>query len=1091
MKPPNLFPQFIKKPALGVIYLISTIILFLILIIEIIYFSYQKDEIVKDKNIFLLSVTQVKVQRISEWFNRWNTLLMLISKDNELKSEIIKTIKNQSNIDKAILSSKILSYQNNLNKLGYIELFVFIPDKNILIPYNYFELDSLDLSYINEVIRTSQPITSDVFLDQRINKFLIKFYFPILQNEKLIGILIARKEFLQDIQQILSYPKIELKSYESFLVKKEKDTLIVLSNLNRIQSAPLNVHIPLTVNETNLLDSIYNVSIPTKLISYAGENVLSFSMKIPGLNWHVISNINEDEIYKSINNISYLFYSLTFIVFISWFAIVTLVNKSARKKYREEFEKVDKKFLEIENKFQITMDSLSDGIIITDENGIIEYMNNAAERLTGWNFNETRGRDLREIYRIKNEVTGEWELNPFEKVKKLGIVKYLANHTILVNKQGSEIPVKDAGVAIKNRNGEVKGVVIVFEDETERRLYEKAIINESTKFKTLVDSLPVECMILGFDWAVMYCNYNFSNKLGKERKFIIGKQIFDLFPDFIHTETFRHFFNSMQNRNIENFESELLLPDNKKHYYLITSQPVEEGILCVLNDITIVKEAETKIIESEKRYKSIAENLEEILFMIEPQNYKILYVNKACEKILGYTQEEIISQNPIWWTIALPEDQERIKNIFYEGLLRKEKIITEFQTKTKNGDLIWLKVRISPVYDDEGRITQLIGLAYDLTREKEIELKLIERERFLSELFESINDLILVSSLPERKIIMANKAIETMVGYTVDEVIGKSTLFLIGDENTFKELGNKIQNAVQNNSRFLRTEIQARKKDGNSFWVELDLNFIRDENNSVKYVITIVRDITERKKMIDELIKAKEDAEEAYRIMSNFLSAMSHEFRTPLNAIMGYSDLIYEELIDKINAEQKFYFEALKRGTKRMLETATQILNISKLEAGEVKLEKVPLHINEYVSRISEDLKVLALEKNISIKVNLDENDPVIINDPYGLETILINIIGNAIKFSEKGEINISTQIEDKRVKVVVQDQGVGIDPEFQKHLFKKFGQEEVGTRRSFEGTGLGLTITKSYIDLMGGEIKIESEKGKGTTVTIYFPLSE
>jgi PAS domain S-box-containing protein len=547
----------------------------------------------------------------------------------------------------------------------------------------------------------------------------------------------------------------------------------------------------------------------------------------------------------------------------------------------------------------------------------------------------------------------------------------------------------------------------------------------------------------------------------------------------------------MQNRNIENFESELLLPDNKKHYYLITSQPVEEGILCVLNDITIVKEAETKIIESEKRYKSIAENLEEILFMIEPQTYKILYVNKACEKILGYTQEEIISQNPIWWTIALPEDQERIKNIFYEGLLRKEKIIAEFQTKTKNGDLFWLKVRISPVYDDEGRITQLIGLAYDLTREKEFELKLIERERFLSELFESINDLILVNSFPERKIIMANKAIETMLGYTVDEVIGKSTLFLIGDENTFKELGNKIQNAIQNNSRFLRTEIQARKKDGNSFWVELDLNFIRDENNSVKYVITIVRDITERKKMIDELIKAKEDAEEAYRIMSNFLSAMSHEFRTPLNAIMGYSDLIYEELIDKINAEQKFYFEALKRGTKRMLETATQILNISKLEAGEVKLEKVPLHINEYVSRISEDLKVLALEKNISIKVNLDENDPVIINDPYGLETILINIIGNAIKFSEKGEINISTQIEDKRVKVVVQDQGVGIDPEFQKHLFKKFGQEEVGTRRSFEGTGLGLTITKGYIDLMGGEIKIESEKGKGTTVTIYFPLSE
>lgn len=250
-------------------------------------------------------------------------------------------------------------------------------------------------------------------------------------------------------------------------------------------------------------------------------------------------------------------------------------------------------------------------------------------------------------------------------------------------------------------------------------------------------------------------------------------------------------------------------------------------------------------------------------------------------------------------------------------------------------------------------------------------------------------------------------------------------------------------------------------------------------------------DITEKKKMMDELIKAKESAEEANRLKSGFISAMSHEIRTPINVILGYSDVI-RDVFDTGQAEEfKLYFDSIEKSGLRLINTITQILDTSRIEAGEFPVNLHPISINKAVKSSVDQLKVLAKEKQIVLSLSLSPEAPKVMADDYCLNGVLINIINNSIKYSIDGEITVTTVIENDLVRCMVKDQGIGISEEYQKHLFETFSQEDMGINRPYEGSGLGLALTKRYLELMKGEIKVRSKKGVGTTVEIFLPIAK
>jgi len=245
-------------------------------------------------------------------------------------------------------------------------------------------------------------------------------------------------------------------------------------------------------------------------------------------------------------------------------------------------------------------------------------------------------------------------------------------------------------------------------------------------------------------------------------------------------------------------------------------------------------------------------------------------------------------------------------------------------------------------------------------------------------------------------------------------------------------------------------------------------------------------DMTEKKKVMDELIIAKENAEEANRLKSGFISAMSHEIRTPLNVILGYCGVIRDVFDTGQGEESKLYFDSIEKSGLRLINTITQILDISRIEVDEFPVNLHPISINKAVKSSVDQLKILAKEKQIVLSLSLSPEEPKVMADDYCLNGVLINLINNSIKYSTNGEITVATVIENDLVRCIVKDQGVGMSEEYQKHLFETFSQEDVGINRPYEGTGLGLALTKRYLEFIKGEIKVRSKKGVGTTVEIF-----
>lgn len=249
-------------------------------------------------------------------------------------------------------------------------------------------------------------------------------------------------------------------------------------------------------------------------------------------------------------------------------------------------------------------------------------------------------------------------------------------------------------------------------------------------------------------------------------------------------------------------------------------------------------------------------------------------------------------------------------------------------------------------------------------------------------------------------------------------------------------------------------------------------------------------EIKKRREKQIELEKAKERAEEANRLKSGFLSGMSHEIRTPLNAILGYSGLLKDYFYDTDDDEIKFFFNSIENGSLRLLDTITKILDISRIEAGEFPTDIHSISLNRLIDSAYQLLNNMAISKGLKIKLDFPTEKIHVLADEYCLNTVLVNVLNNAIKYSEKGEITIWAGIVGDKAEFKVKDEGIGMSEEYQKHLFETFSQEDVGMSRRYEGTGLGLALSKKYLDLISGEIKIESKQGVGTTVTIWLPVS-
>ena len=343
---------------------------------------------------------------------------------------------------------------------------------------------------------------------------------------------------------------------------------------------------------------------------------------------------------------------------------------------------------------------------------------------------------------------------------------------------------------------------------------------------------------------------------------------------------------------------------------------------------------------------------------------------------------------------------------------------------------------------------------------------------------------IIITNL-EGEIEYVNSQTHLLTGYTKEELIGQNTRIFSSGEKPVKEYEN-LWETIRSGKEW-KGEFHNKKKTGELYWESVSISPILDEKSCISHYLAVKENITERKKLTSDLIEARIRAEASDKLKTAFLNNVSHEVRTPLNGILGFSELIIQPGI--LQKEKESYLKILNESSERLLNTITDFTDISLIVSGNMVVKFKPVDLSLLLDRIYIKYHPKCIARNLVFlkQIPSDLKFPLLCNEEM-IEKALSNLLDNSLKFTIKGSIILGADFINREFELFVKDSGSGIDPEAKSTVFQIFMQEDSDSTRGYEGSGLGLSIAKGLVELMGGRIKMESEKGIGTTVYLNFP---
>lgn len=492
------------------------------------------------------------------------------------------------------------------------------------------------------------------------------------------------------------------------------------------------------------------------------------------------------------------------------------------------------------------------------------------------------------------------------------------------------------------------------------------------------------------------------------------------------------------------------------------------------------KIAEITVKQREEQYRTLVESMNEGMILVDNDD-TILFVNSQFCQLSGYTEAELIGKTG-YLLLFPPEDRHIILD---KNLSRSSGVKDSYEISMlrKDGSEVWVRISGSPVYNSSGTVIGSLGVFENIHEKKLIAEQLIHEQQLFQTLA-MVSPVGIFRTLPNGDTTYVNPKWSELSGLSYEEAMGDGWKRAVHPDDREKlevkwqvDLGGKKPSAAE--YRFVRP-------DGTIIWVMGDAVPEWDNGEIVGYVGTIT-DVTERKKFVEEIVLAKERAEASNRLKTAFLNNISHEVRTPLNGILGFGELIVDP--DLTTEEKNMYLDVLYSSSDRLLKTINDFMDISLIASGNLEVRPELFNLNELMDQLLHGYKSKALAKNlnISVKVPKGSNSYLMDSDTALMKKVLSNILDNAVKFSSTGSIEFGYTIEPEHLLFYVRDEGVGIAPDKQDQIFENFMQEDPLTTKKFGGSGLGLSIAGGIVKLLGGEIWVESEKGKGST--FYFTI--
>ncbi len=724
--------------------------------------------------------------------------------------------------------------------------------------------------------------------------------------------------------------------------------------------------------------------------------------------------------------------------------------------------------------FNSLLKNIQHGIAVLDKDFNRVYVNDTFNNFENI-ISSGNIKNFNKIYKSLAERT----FNSAEKYEeRISVVSDNKSYNFLLNSS----PVSD-------ENNNLTNVIITVEDITKIVHSNIEIESAVTLLNTLLDSLPVAVFYKDKNGIYKGCNKLFEYMSGKTKDEIIGRKASDIFAtkdallyDELDSEVlkyggirkFRHKRMHHGKNEISNFVI------TKTAYYDILEKT--NGVIGIVEDLTDIETAQWEF-ENAKKYAENLTNEANILIIGFTKEGKIIEFNKKAELISGFSKDEILGTNISDIPLFISETDFRNSD-FYKVLNNEIPEHFEFEQNiiTKSGTqriILWNTCKLPVGRTSEG----FFFFGIDNTELKITTSKLRE----IMHAVEQSNESIILTD-PDGRIKYVNKAFTNLTGYTSAEVIGKNPR-LLKSGNTPKVVYEDLWDTVLSGNTW-SGEMQNKKKNGELYWEFASITPVMNENRKIESIIALKTDITALKESRDEILKVNEKINELNSLKASLLANITHEFRTPLIGIIGFADILKNEITNSWHLDM---VTDIYNQSKRLLNTLSLVIRLSQLESKELKPEYREVNVIDIIKGVLPQFFKRIEEKNLKLIFEEPASAINCITDLMMLKEIVSNIIDNAVKFTDSGNITVEvgevTENKIKYVSVKITDTGIGIHKDRQELIYQEFKQVSAGMDKKYGGAGLGLTITKYLVELLNGKITLESSPGLGSAFTVLIPV--
>lgn len=818
------------------------------------YIKYEADRIRKDKYEFLSSIAKLKVEELSSRIQNEFEDALQISKDLFLLSKVENLL-----LKREDTKNQLLKYLNRIKaEQGYQDILVFSNNGELIssiIKPRDSKVSSVLLKCVNQAASAKKVVFSDLYWSEDHKVTRLDFVAPIINENGVVAASIAfRVNPYTTVFPLIQRWPTKSRSAENLLVRRDGDSVLFLNDIKFYKDASLKLRIPISKTEVPAVKAVLGNLGFYDGVDYRGVKVLAYISPVPNTNWFMVTKVDKDEVFNELNYRTAL--NVTIILLLIFFTVLgfAVLHYYRSRKHLKDLLVKEQAVTSAQEVFRTTLYSIGDGVITTDRFANVKQMNAVAENLTGWKEEDALGKPIQKVFNIINEDTRKKVENPVERVLSEGVIVGLANHTLLISKDGKEIPIADSGAPIKYQDGNIEGVVLVFRDQSEERNVQRKLTKSERKYRSIFENDNMIMLLINpktgvivdanegaelfYGWSreqLMQMNINQINTLSQE-------EIIRRMRDVQHTQVkrfeFKHRKADSTIADVEVIRGDIQIGDEELFYVIV-------------HDIT-----EKKKIETEKfRMASLVENSLNEIYIFGSNTLKFEYANPAALSNMGYSLEEIKNFTPS--DIKPLINEEELRNLIQPLKTGEiQKLVFETTHRRKNGTDYFVEVHLQIYHDTDRNV--FFSLINDITERKFNEQALRESEEQFRNIFEVASIGIAHILTQEGRIIACNDKYCELTGYTREELksIPYRQLTFEGDRDTDMQ---KFLAAFRGETKHYLNEKRYVRKDGSLIWVRVNMAFIRDESGAPVRTVKVVEDISQAKELEKELYKREQN----------------------------------------------------------------------------------------------------------------------------------------------------------------------------------------------------------------------------------------